>query len=98
MDTLLPVRVCAQARLWAEERYRIKKALAAESEDPLDSPATGRPSISLLVAVVDAVNLTGSFGMSRIEVSTARRGVDWTGPLGRRRQIVRVTERDIERT
>lgn len=72
MDATLSVRVTAQARLWAEEKYRLQRASSLDIShgDPdsfLDAALPTAQSVSLLVACVDACNLEGSFGMSRVE-------------------------------
>jgi len=76
MDALLPIRVSAQARLWAEEKYRLLRLAQQRESLNETSQSTGSDeeaphSVSLLVAVVDAGNLAGSFGMSRVEAQVS---------------------------
>ena len=78
LDTLLPIKVSAICRIWAEDKYRMKKAREAVLPSPPVIENESNEEIEtnvgmdiktkvLLLAVVDAVNLRGTFGVRNLD-------------------------------
>lgn len=82
LDTYLPIKVSARCRIWAEDRYKLKKAREAllmpsipsdiliESKEDIEYKVGVGMELKtkiLLLAVVDAVNLRGTFGVRNLE-------------------------------
>jgi hypothetical protein len=80
MDTYLPIKVSAKCRIWAEDKYRLKRAREMllpipESDNIIESNEDMQTKVGgvevqtkvLLLAVVDSVNLRGTFGVRNLE-------------------------------
>jgi hypothetical protein len=66
IETILPLRVCARARIWAEDKVR----KLMQSPNPNVSKAmdeSAAPAVTLLLAVVDGTGFRASFGMSTVD-------------------------------
>jgi hypothetical protein len=85
LDALLGVRVAAQCRLWAEEKYRLRRgALQVENRDDEKKDETvGGHSINVYVAVLDAVNLKpqgmGVMSSRKVDAYCSVRASSWEG-------------------
>ena len=83
LDTALPMTVTATCRLIAEEKYKLQRAsyLAKngepDSDDENDSSTVDANSTHLLLAVIDATNLTGTFGSNKVDSYCSLHTVDW---------------------
>ena len=85
LDALLGVRVAAQCRLWAEEKYRLRRgALQVETrDDEKKDESVGGHSVNVYVAVLDAVNLKpqgmGVMSARKVDAYCSVRATSWDG-------------------
>jgi hypothetical protein len=84
LDTALPITVTATCRLIAEEKYKLQRASyrakngGPDSDEENDSSITGDyNNTHLLLAIVDATNLTGTFGSNKVDSYCSLRTVNW---------------------
>ncbi len=85
LDTALPMTVTATCRLIAEEKYKLQRASYLAKNGVPDSDEENESSVDsddnsshLLLAVVDASNLTGTFGSNKVDSYCSLRTVSWS--------------------
>ena len=92
LDSLLPIKVSALCRAWADERVKLRGEGGDHQEGhkqvipTLSSSTSGEHSVAphtdhctILFAVVDAINLHSSVGLQSLDTFCTLRTVNWEG-------------------
>jgi len=92
LDAILPMKISALCRIWAEERYRyqitnglnnlVDKKIDISIGSTIDSETIMKPierniEISLLLGLVDGLNFHGTFGSSKVEAYCTIQLIGW---------------------
>ena len=92
LDSLLPIKVSALCRAWADERVKLRGEGGNNQEGhnhvipTISSTTSGEHSLAphaehftILFAVVDAINLHSSVGLQSLDTFCTLRTVNWEG-------------------